>query len=63
VFEAYRRGRRAGWLIGADWEKLLAQPLAEMRAQFNIKPSTYYEPALTAIRAARAPDAPAKLAA
>jgi ubiquinone biosynthesis protein COQ4 len=54
VFEAYRRGRRAEWLIAADWENLLDRPLAEIRAQFNIRPSTCYEPTLAAIRAARA---------
>src|SRR4029077_7136847 len=26
VFEAYRQGKRADWLIGADWENLLGQP-------------------------------------
>ena len=54
VFEAYRRGRRADWLIAADWETLLAAPLHNMRAQFRIAPSVRYEPTLAAIRADRA---------
>jgi len=32
VFEGYRHGRRAGWLPGADWEALLAQPVEAIRA-------------------------------
>ena len=63
VFEAYRRGRRAGWLIAADWENLLDQPLAAVRTRFGIVPSRHYEPTLAAIRAAQAPELPAKLAA
>jgi ubiquinone biosynthesis protein COQ4 len=54
VFEAYRRGRRAGWLVGADWENLLAEPLAAVRAQFGIAPSTYYPRVIAAIRTDRA---------
>jgi ubiquinone biosynthesis protein COQ4 len=42
VFEGYRRGRRAKWLIGADWEALLDQPVEAIRAQFGIEPATYY---------------------
>jgi ubiquinone biosynthesis protein COQ4 len=63
VFEAYRRGRRADWLIAADWEMLLAEPLDAVRARFGIIPSAYYEPTLAAIHAERAFDAPAKAAA
>ncbi len=42
VFEAYRQGRRADWLIGADWENLLSQPLDTVRAQLRVSPPTYY---------------------
>jgi ubiquinone biosynthesis protein COQ4 len=42
VWQAYRQGRRAGWLIGADWESLLAQPLDAVRAQFRVTPPTWY---------------------
>jgi len=42
VFEAYRQGRRAKWLIGADWESLLSQPLAAVRAQLGVTPPTRY---------------------
>lgn len=50
VFEAYRRGRRADWLIGADWEQLLAEPLETVRAGFGIVPAAHYGPTLAAIR-------------
>jgi len=63
VFEAYRRGRRAGWLIGADWEQLLAEPLDAVRARFGIAPAAYYGPTLAAIRAARAATPPMEAAA
>ena len=42
VWEAYRQGRRALWLIGADWENLLAQPLATVRARFRVEAPTLY---------------------
>lgn len=50
VFEAYRHGRSAGWLIGADWEVLLREPVIRIRQRFNIKPPTYYGPVLEAAR-------------
>ncbi|WP_306251158.1 Coq4 family protein [Parvularcula sp. IMCC14364] len=34
--EGYELGKRAGWLMGADWENLFHLPLEEVRAQFNI---------------------------
>lgn len=58
VFEAYRRGRRAGWLYGADWENLLAEPLDAVRARFGIVPAAFYEPTLAAIRAEHPADPP-----
>ena len=42
VFQAYRQGRRAEWLIGADWENLLGQPPEVVRARFKVTPATYY---------------------
>jgi ubiquinone biosynthesis protein COQ4 len=54
VFEGYRNGRRAGWLYGADWEKLLAEPVEAIRARFRISPPTYYPQVLAAVRARQA---------
>ena len=42
VWEAYRQGRRAAWVIAADWEDLLAQPLESVRARLRIAPPTQY---------------------
>jgi ubiquinone biosynthesis protein COQ4 len=42
VYEAYRQGRRAKWLIGADWENLLSQPLDSVRAELGVTPPTRY---------------------
>jgi ubiquinone biosynthesis protein COQ4 len=50
VFEGYRHGRSAGWLPGADWEALLAQPVEAIRAQFAVNPPTYYRAILAAGR-------------
>jgi ubiquinone biosynthesis protein COQ4 len=49
VFEGYRHGRSAGWLPGADWEALLAQPVEAIRAQFAVKSPTYYRKVLAAV--------------
>jgi ubiquinone biosynthesis protein COQ4 len=50
VFEGYRHGRSAGWLPGADWEALLAEPVEAIRAQFAVKPPTYYRKILVTVR-------------
>jgi ubiquinone biosynthesis protein COQ4 len=59
IFEAYRRGRRAEWLVAADWEHLLDRPLVEIRARFGVTPATYYPQIIGAIRASRAAEQPA----
>jgi len=50
VFQAYRQGKRAEWLIGADWENLLSQPLDAVRARFKITPPTCYPRILPDLR-------------
>jgi ubiquinone biosynthesis protein COQ4 len=42
IWEAYRQGRRALWLIGADWETLLPQPLDALRARFRVAAPVHY---------------------
>jgi ubiquinone biosynthesis protein COQ4 len=54
VLEAYRHGRRAGWLYGADWENLLAEPVEAIRARYHIASPYYYPKVLAAVRAQRA---------
>jgi len=50
IWEGYRRGRRARWLIGADWETLLSQSVETIREQFRVKPARYYPKVIAAIR-------------
>jgi ubiquinone biosynthesis protein COQ4 len=64
VLEAYLHGRRAEWLYGADWEDLLAEPVATIRERYRIAPATYYPKVLAAVGARQAAKAqPAQLAA
>lgn len=53
IFEAYRRGRAATWLVGVDWESLLERPVEDVRAQFGIRPAVYYPQIIAAIREGR----------
>lgn len=42
VWEAYRNGRKAAWLPGEDYVKLLSEPLSTARARLNIaRPAAY----------------------
>jgi ubiquinone biosynthesis protein COQ4 len=41
--EAFRRGRRAAWLPGEDWEALLALPLDEVRSRLRVGRPPCYE--------------------
>ncbi|HUD92473.1 Coq4 family protein [Sphingobium sp.] len=43
VWEGYRRGRRAAWLQGEDYEQLLAEPLVSVRERLNIPPPVAYD--------------------
>ncbi|MEE3327035.1 MAG: Coq4 family protein [Myxococcota bacterium] len=42
IRQAYRRGRKASWLPGADWEALLGRPLDEVRAELGIQDQPPY---------------------
>ena len=42
VIEGYRLGRRASWLLGEDYEKLLHQPLEAARARLGIAQPVRY---------------------
>ena len=42
--EGYRRGRRAAWLPGVEWEVLLDQPLARVRKQLAVGDPPTYQP-------------------
>jgi len=43
IWEGFRRGLKARWLLGADYERLLAEPLEAVRARFRIPPPRIYE--------------------
>ena len=49
--DGYRRGKRAAWLPGVEWEALLAQPLARVREQLGVGDPPVYE----AVRSEGAP--------
>jgi ubiquinone biosynthesis protein COQ4 len=50
IFEGYRRGRGAKWLVGADWETLLSRPVEEIRQQFAVVPARYYPTIIAELR-------------
>jgi ubiquinone biosynthesis protein COQ4 len=43
VFQAWRHGRKTAWLVALDYERLLAEPLADARHRLNIAQPTHYE--------------------
>ena len=43
IRDAYRRGRKASWLPGADWESMLARPIDEVRAELGLQDLPVYE--------------------
>lgn len=51
MVEGFRRGRRARWLPGEDWESLLEQPLEKVREHLGLGEPPQYVP----VRSAGAP--------
>ena len=43
TLEGYRRGRRAAWLPGQDYEALLAEPLDAARARLGLVPPVVFD--------------------
>ncbi|MDE0884092.1 MAG: Coq4 family protein [Myxococcota bacterium] len=43
IRDGYRRGRRSGWLPAADWEKLLGQPIEDVRLQLGVGELPQYD--------------------
>lgn len=52
VIEGYRRGKRAGWLHGEDYEALLAEPIDVARRRLNIAEPRAYRVAQASLAAA-----------
>jgi ubiquinone biosynthesis protein COQ4 len=51
-WEAWRRGRRANSFVAADWEGMLALPLAEVRRLLNVEDPVEYRTMFSAAAAA-----------
>ena len=43
IWQGYRRGRAADWLLGQDYERLMAEPLDAARRRLGITPPTIYD--------------------
>ncbi|WP_411288510.1 Coq4 family protein [Phenylobacterium sp.] len=43
IWQGYRRGKAAGWLLGEDYERLMAEPLEAARRRLNLTPPTIYD--------------------
>jgi len=43
IWQGYLRGRRAKWLLGEDYESLMAEPLDAARRRLGITPATVYD--------------------
>lgn len=44
ILDGFRRGRRAVWLPGVEWEELLGAPLESVRAWLAVSPPPSYPP-------------------
>ena len=43
IWQGYRRGKAASWLLGEDYEALMAEPLSAARARLGITPANVYD--------------------
>ena len=43
IWQGYRRGRAAGWLLAEDYARLMAEPLDSARRRLNLTPPTIYD--------------------
>ncbi len=43
IWQGYRRGRRAKWLLAEDYHTILAEPVAAARARLGITPPVAYD--------------------
>jgi ubiquinone biosynthesis protein COQ4 len=43
IWEGYRCGKAAKWLLGEDFERIMAEPMDQARARLNITPARYYD--------------------
>jgi ubiquinone biosynthesis protein COQ4 len=50
IWQGYKRGKAAAWLLGEDYERLMAEPLEAARVRLNITPATVYNAIPRAVR-------------
>ncbi|MBL8773602.1 MAG: ubiquinone biosynthesis protein [Phenylobacterium sp.] len=43
IWQGYRRGKAAKWLLGEDYERIMAEPLEAARKRLGITPATWYD--------------------
>jgi ubiquinone biosynthesis protein COQ4 len=43
IWQGYQRGKAAKWLLGEDYERLMAEPLDSARRRLNLTPATIYD--------------------
>lgn len=43
IWQGYQRGKAAKWLLGQDYEALMAEPLEAARRRLDITPATIYD--------------------
>jgi ubiquinone biosynthesis protein COQ4 len=43
IWQGYRRGKAAKWLLGEDFERLMSEPLEAARRRLGITPATIYD--------------------
>jgi ubiquinone biosynthesis protein COQ4 len=43
IWQGYRRGKAAAWLLGEDYDRLMAEPLDAARRRLGITPPTVYD--------------------
>jgi ubiquinone biosynthesis protein COQ4 len=55
IWQGYQRGRAAAWLLGADYERVMAESLDAARRRLNITPPTIYDAIPPAARDAAVP--------
>ena len=57
IWQGYRRGKAAAWLLGEDYERLMREPLEGARRRLKITPATIYDSIPALVRDGAVPQA------
>jgi ubiquinone biosynthesis protein COQ4 len=57
IWQGYKRGKAAKWLLGEDYERLMAEPLDAARKRLGIPPATIYDSIPAEVRDGAVPTA------